>query len=209
MKARSHINSLVAAFAIGAMSLAGSTSASAEASALSDSRATTASASRTDGNDTTDTPGADGSEAKSSATVTPQCVVCGAPVKKAVKVSGPVLVQKKFVKYLTMAWAKSTGYSWNTSTTVNSSITAGLGITAPVAASNIGATVSVTRDYSITINIAASSSKYSKLGLASNYNRYRVKTAYFQNGKPFSGATWTYGDLYTPTKDQYLVVYYQ
>ncbi|MCK2035272.1 hypothetical protein KZC51_03905 [Microbacterium sp. SSW1-49] len=92
---------------------------------------------------------------------------------------------------------------------MSSTISAGLGITGPVAAGNIGATASVTKDYSITINIAASSSKYSKLGLASNYNKYRVKTAYFQSGKPVSGATWTYGDLYTPTKDQYLVVYYQ
>ena len=36
-----------------------------------------------------------------------------------------------------------------------------------------------------------------------------VKSAYHQNGKLVSGATWTYGYLNSPTKDQYLVVYYQ
>lgn len=141
--------------------------------------------------------------------IAPRCVVCGAPVMKTVKVSGPVLVQKKFVKYLTGAWAKSTGYSWSESTTVSATISAGAGVSAASASSNIGVSASQTKNYSITVNIAASSSKYSKLGLASNFNRYSVKSAMHQNGKLVPGATWKYGDLYSPTKDQYLVVYYQ
>lgn len=138
-----------------------------------------------------------------------RCVVCGAPVRKAVKVSGPTLISKKFVKYLTGAWAKSTGYSWSESTTVSSSIDASVGVSAGTASSNIGVTASQTKSYSITVNIAASSTKYSKLGLASNYNRYYVKSTMYQVGKPLPGATWAYGYLYSPTKDQYLVVYYQ
>ncbi|WP_372968905.1 hypothetical protein [Microbacterium sp.] len=139
----------------------------------------------------------------------PDCVVCGAPVKRAVKVSGPVLIQKKFVKYLTEAWARSTGYSWNSSTTVSATVSAGLGVSGPTASSNIGVSGTVTKSYSITVNIAASSTRYSKLGLASNYNKYGIKTAYHQDGKPVPGATWTYGSLYAPTKDQYLIVHYQ
>lgn len=138
-----------------------------------------------------------------------RCIVCGAPVRKAVKVSGPTLISKKFVKYLTGAWAKSTGYSWSESTTVNSSIDASVGVSAGTASGNIGVSSSQTKSYSITVNIAASSSKYSKLGLASNFNRYYVKSAMHQNGKPLPGAAWAYGYLYSPTKDQYLVVYYQ
>ncbi len=141
--------------------------------------------------------------------VTPRCVVCGAPVKKAVKVSGPVLVQKKFVEYLTGAWARSTGYSWREGTTVTSSISSGLGVSAGVASSNLGVSSSVTKTYGVTVNISANSSKYSKLGLASNFNRYAVKSTWFQNGKVVPGSTWTYGDLYSPTKDQFLVVYYR
>ncbi|MFJ4223693.1 hypothetical protein [Microbacterium sp. NPDC089695] len=138
-----------------------------------------------------------------------RCVVCGAPVKKAVKLSGPVLVQKKFVTYLTGSWAKSTGYSWSSATTVGATVSAGLGISATSASNNIGVAASVTKTYSITINIAASSSRFSKLGLASNYNKYGVKTAWYQDGKVVPGASWSYGDLYSPTKDQYLIVYYQ
>lgn len=152
---------------------------------------------------------AEATELSTSANISPQCIVCGVPQYKAVKVSGPVLINKKFVRYLTGAWAKSTGYSWSESTTVGATISAGLGVSGQTASSNIGVTASVTKSYSITVNIAASSSKYSKLGLASNYNRYYVKSALHQNGKKLSSSSWKYGYLYAPTKDQYLVVYYQ
>lgn len=207
MKKRNQIAGLIVALAVGAMALTGASSAPADAGVLTDVREATISVSTSNSGIAADKqdpnippvdPGGD----------SPDCVVCGAPVKRAVKVSGP-LVQKKFVRYLTGAWAKSTGYSWNSSTTVGATITSGLGVSAAGASSNIGVSGSVTKSYSITINIAASSSKYSKLGLASNYNRYYVKSAWHQNGKPVAGATWTYGYLYSPTRDQFLVVYYQ
>lgn len=103
----------------------------------------------------------------------------------------------------------ATGYSWSQSTTVSASIDASVGVSAGNASGNIGVSASQTKSYSITVNIAASSTKYSKLGLASDYNRYYVKSAMHQDGKPLPGATWSYGYLYSPTSNQYLVVYYQ
>lgn len=197
MKTRLIRDGLLGALLVAALMGAGTLPASADAATASTRTVATAATSN------------DGDETDVAEDSTPRCVVCGAPVKRAVKVSGPVLVQKKFVKYLTEAWAKSTGYSWNSSTTVSATVSAGLGVSGPTASSNIGVSGTVTKSYSITVNIAASSTRYSKLGLASNYNKYRIKTAYHQDGKPVAGATWTYGDLYAPTKDQYLIVYYQ
>lgn len=150
--------------------------------------------------DNTDVAGSDGDS--------PDCIVCGVPVRKAVRVSGPVLVPKKFVRYLTGAWARSTGYAWTSSTTVGATADASLGMSAAGASGDIGVSASVTKSYSITVNIAASSRKYSKLGLASNFHRYYVKSATFQNGKRLPSSRWRYGYLYSPTRDQYLVVYY-
>lgn len=209
MKTRNQITGLIAALAVGAMALTGASAASADTGALTTGHATTVITNTANDGVATEEQDADGIQAVDPGGDSPDCVVCGAPVKKAVKVSGPVLQSKKFVRYLTGAWAKSTGYSWNSSTTVAATISTGLGVTAAGASSNIGVSASMTKSYSITVNIAASSSKYSKLGLASNYNRYYVKSAYHQNGKPVAGATWTFGYLYSPTKDQFLVVYYQ
>lgn len=137
------------------------------------------------------------------------CLICGdVPRRYTQKVSGPVLVKKKFVRYLTGAWAKSTGYAWSATTTVGATLSSNIGVSAASVSSSIGATASVSRSYSITVNIAASSSRYSKLGLASNFNRY-----YVRSGIGIDSAadvkSWKYSHLYSPTRDQYLVVYYQ
>jgi len=144
--------------------------------------------------------------------VSPSCIVCGdVPVLKAKKVSGPVKVQKKFVKYLTGAWAKSSGYTWSASTTANATVSGSISMTAKGVATNIGVSASKTRTYSISVNISASSSKYSKLGLASDFNRYYVYQNWFNgsSGAELNSSNRKYGYLYSPTADQYLVVYYQ
>ncbi|MFK3677088.1 hypothetical protein ACI2IP_05120 [Microbacterium sp. NPDC090218] len=198
MKKHTQIMGLVAALTIGTMALTGASAASADAGSPNPATASIVSAG-TSYNDIAAAPDSN----------SPDCIACGVPMKKATKVSGPVLVSKKFVKYLTGAWARSTGYAWNASTTVDATIDASVGMSAAGASGNIGVSASMTKSYSITVNIAASSSKYSKLGLASNFNRYYVKSTYYQNGKQLAGSAWTYGYLYSPTKDQYLVVYYQ
>lgn len=198
MKKRNRITGLITALAIGAMSLTGASATPADAASLTSTTANTISTSTSNFG----LAAAEDSDA-------PDCVACGAPIKKATKVSGPVLISRSFVRYLTGAWARSTGYSWSSATTVNATIDASVGISAAGASSNIGVSASATRSYSITVNIAASSSKYSKLGLASNFNRYYVKSTYYQNGMQLPGSAWTYGYLYSPTNDQYLVVYYQ
>lgn len=209
MKTRNQITGLLAALAVGAMALTGASSASADSGGLAPSATKTITASAHAGGLAVSEQDSDGIDVVDPGGESPDCVVCGAPVRKAVKVSGPVLISKKFVKHLTGAWAKSTGYSWSSSTTVTATVDAGVGMSAASVSSNIGVSASVTKSYSITVNIAATSSKYSKLGLASNYNRYYVKSAMHQNGKLLPGAKWTYGYLHSPTKDQFLVVYYQ
>lgn len=198
MKNRSQIARLITALTVGAMSLTGASATPADAGSLTSTTASTV-------NPSTSNFGLAATEDSDA----PDCVACGAPIKKATKVSGPVLISKSFVRYLTGAWARSTGYSWNSATTVNATIDASVGVSAAGASSNIGVAASATRSYSITVNIAASSNRYSKLGLASNFNRYYVKSTYYQNGRQLPGSAWTYGYLYSPTNDQYLVVYYQ
>lgn len=197
MSNRNQITGLVIALAIVAMSFNSTSSASADTPPPAPSTVTANS----------NTPNRE--VAAVSDPNSPDCIACGVPIRKATKVSGPVLVSKKFVKYLTGAWARSTGYSWSSSTTVNSTIDASVGMSAAGASGNLGVSSSMTKTYSITVNIAASSNKYSKLGLASNFNRYYVKSTVYQNGKQLAGAAWTYGYLYSPTKDQYLIVYYK
>lgn len=158
MKKQRQITGLVAALAIGTMALTDASSASADA--VPPAPATVDAV-------TTSTSPTSNEIATSEDSNSPDCIVCGVPQKKAVKVSGPVLISKKFVRYLTGAWARSTGYSWSSSTTVSSTIDAGVGMSAAGASSNLGVSASVTKSYSITVNIAASSGKYSKLGLAS------------------------------------------
>ncbi|MEU4013945.1 hypothetical protein AB0E56_01650 [Microbacterium sp. NPDC028030] len=198
MKNRNAVAALALAAIFGMSALTGATSASA------DTTSPAAAGTRAVGASTTAVDAAAQTDSNS-----PDCIVCGVPVKKAVKLSGPVLISKKFVRYLTGAWARSTGYAWSSSTTVSASIDSSVGMSAAGASSNIGVSASVTKSYSITVNIAASSTRYSKLGLASNFNRYYVKSAYFQDGKQLAGSSWSYGYLYAPTKDQFLIVYYQ
>lgn len=145
---------------------------------------------------------------------TVQCIVCGVPKQVTQKVSGPTLVSKKFVRYLTGAWAQSTGYSWSSSTTVGATIDGGIGVSASSASASLGVSASVTKTYGITVNIAASKTRFSKLGLASNFNRYYVRSAVQYNDsagkpKPIPSSSWKYGYLNSPTRDQYLIVYYQ
>jgi hypothetical protein len=142
-----------------------------------------------------------------SSTSTPSCIACvGGFRRETVRVSGPVRYNKKFVRYLTPAWAHSTGYSWSTSTSVSATLTANIGATAQSVSSSIGVSASRTQTYSVAVNIYANRSKLSKLGLYSDYNRYYVKSRTVLGGKP---SAWKYSYLYSPLANQYLLASYK
>lgn len=138
---------------------------------------------------------------------TPSCIACvGGVRQETVKVSGPTRYNKKFVRYLTGAWAYSTGYAWSSSTTVSATLSASIGVTAKAASGTLGVSATRTQSYSITVNIYASKSKLSKLALYSDYNRYYVKNRTVLGGKPGS---WKYGYLWAPLANQYLLATYK
>lgn len=123
------------------------------------------------------------------------------------KVSGPTLTTKKFVRYLTSAWAPANNYTWGTTTTVNASLSASIGVSASSVSSTLGVTASATQSWSVSVSIPASSSRLSKLALLSDYNVYGVRSRQVWMGVP---TAWKSANLYSPRRGyQYLAVRYQ
>lgn len=112
-----------------------------------------------------------------------------------------------FVKYLTSSWAKASSYTWSTANTV--SWTYGGNATFDIAdkvRTSLNLSQSRTTTYSVGITIQASSSKFSKLGFASDY--YNQNYYYAKIVDNIIVATET-GYIRTPKVDTYLIVYYQ
>lgn len=206
---------LISAAAVAALLATGTLTVSASATPTSTQNATTIETSTGEEAGTAQlTPGtlelpglAPAAPALSPSTSTPACIACvGGFRRETVRVSGPVRYNKKFVRYLTGAWAYSTGYTWTSSTTVSATLTASIGATAQAVSSSIGVSASRTQSYSIGVNIYASKSKLSKLALYSDYNRYYVKSRTVLGGKP---SAWKYSYLYSPLANQYLLATYK
>lgn len=143
-----------------------------------------------------------------STQVTPQCVACieHSPAVTRV-VSGPVLVQRRFVRYLTSAWAYSTGYTWSSTTTVTATVSSNIGVTASSIAASIGVSASRSQSYTVAVSIYSDRTRLSKLGLYSDYNRYYVKhRPSFITGTTPPAYRYTY--LYSPRVNQYLITTY-
>lgn len=136
------------------------------------------------------------------------CIACIGGVRRETrKVSGPVYYSKRHVRDLTTAWAKASSYTWSQSTTVSSTLSASIGVSASGVSSTIGVTSSTTQSWGVSVTIPATKTRYSKLALRSDYNRYYVKSRTVVGGK--AGA-WKYAYLYSPVKGrQYLMVKYQ
>lgn len=123
------------------------------------------------------------------------------------KVNGPTRVNMKFVRYLTSAWAKASSYTWGTTTTVNSSLSADIGYSAGAASAKLGATSSTSQAWSVSVSIPASASRWSKLRLQSNVDRYSVRSRGVWQGVP---GAWRNATLDAPVKGgQFLSVAYQ
>jgi len=135
------------------------------------------------------------------------CIACVGGVKITTqKVSGPVSVNKKFVRYLTPAWAYSTGYTWSSATAVAATLTASIGVSAGAVADTLGVSKSRTQTYTIAVSIYSSKARLSKLGLYSDYKKYEVRSKTVMGGKD-SG--WKNATFYTPTANQYLIATYK
>ncbi|MCL2864688.1 MAG: hypothetical protein FWE25_04000 [Lachnospiraceae bacterium] len=127
-------------------------------------------------------------------------------VEKAIA-TGESNIEKRFVKYLTGSWAKAEDYSWSKSNSASWSISASA--TAEVAnavRTSLGLSASRTTTYSVTVKIPAIKTKYSKLGFANDYFRQNYKYTMTVDGKQTQSHT---GYIDTPTKNSYLIVYYQ
>ncbi len=136
------------------------------------------------------------------------CIACvGGAGRQTRKVSGPVYVNKKFVRHLTGTWAKAGSYNWSKSTTVGASLTSSIGVSAKSVSGSLGVTSSYTATWSVGGTIPANKKRYSKLTLRSDYKRYYVKTRTYV-GKSYS--SWKYSYLYSPVRgEQYLTVTYK
>lgn len=116
-------------------------------------------------------------------------------------------ISKRFIKYLTGSWTKAEKYTWSKSNSASWSKSAST--TAEVATAvrtSLGLSASRTTTYSISITIPASTSKYSKLGFASDYFRQNYKYTMTVGGEETQSHR---GYIDTPTQNSYLIVYYQ
>lgn len=141
-----------------------------------------------------------------AASAEPSCIACvgGASIKY-YKLSGPVFFSKKHVKYLTGTWAKSSQYVWTHTTTATATISTSLSADVKAVTASLGLTYSQSDSYAVAVTIPADKSRYSKLALRSDFNRYYVKKVITLGGKSSN----YYGYVYSPTSNQYLMVAYQ
>lgn len=130
------------------------------------------------------------------------CVVCGVPKREVEVLSGPVRVEEH-VRYLTSAWAKADGYTWNESVSVGSSVSSSLSMDANTISSQIGVNVSVEATWGVGISIPADSSRDSRLELKSLFEKRMVKVKTLQNGLVLGEST---GEHRSPVKDEQRVV---
>jgi hypothetical protein len=137
-----------------------------------------------------------------------QCIVCGTvPVSHAAVVSGPVLVTQWWVKYLTSVWAMAQSYTWTSTTTATATLSTDVSLSAANVSTKLGLTASRSRTWSVGITVPASSTRYSKLSLLSDYDRRYIQTWITVDSK-LSGS-YKYAYLYTPTVNQYIKVTYK
>lgn len=134
-------------------------------------------------------------------------VYVGMNLRHVATATGNQAISKEFVKYLTDSWAMSSGYTWSNSNTagwtyggdatyeVNDKVRATLGLSR-----------TRTTTYGIAITIPANSSKFSKLGFASDYFKQNFTYKLYVEGAVSQTQS---GYVKTPTVDTYLIVYYQ
>lgn len=116
-------------------------------------------------------------------------------------------LSKVFVKYLTTSWAKASSYTWSESNSVGWSISPGATFdVADTVRVSLNLSASRTTTYGVAITIPASSTKYSKLGFASDFFKQSYLYEYIVDGNIVISEN---SYINTPTVNSYLIVYYQ
>lgn len=138
----------------------------------------------------------------------PDCIACvgGVSIKRTVT-AGPYREYKRHIKYLTGAWAKSTGYNWSSTTTATATVDGSANIElARALSASIGVSVSQSQSWSVGTDIYADRTRYSRLTLKSDVDRRTIKTTTTLDGRTST----KYNTLRTPIRErQFLVVVYQ
>lgn len=121
--------------------------------------------------------------------------------------TGDSTIRKEFVKYLTGSWAPAASYTWSksnsTTWTFGGEGTSDISEKVRIA---LNLSRSRTTTYDVAINIPADSTRLSKLGFASDYFKQNYKYQKIVDGVVTSTKN---GYIKTPTKDTYLLVYFQ
>lgn len=118
------------------------------------------------------------------------------------------LVLQQFVRYLTESWAPASQYVWSKSNTASMSLSGSSSLSfAQKVVSQVGLSISRTTTYSVAITIPADSSKLSRLGFASDFDKftYDYKT-YNAAGVCIESSM---DVVNCPTSTSYLLVYYK
>lgn len=140
-----------------------------------------------------------------AATTAPTCIACVGGVSVKYTKLSHAFISKKHVRYLTPTWQKASQYTWTTTTTATATMSSTLGTDIRAVSASLGVSYSRSKAYAVGVTIPANKYKYSKLALKADYNRYYVKKTVTLGGR----TTTSYGYLYSPTSNQYLVVTYQ
>ncbi|KGA98195.1 hypothetical protein AJ85_06265 [Alkalihalobacillus alcalophilus ATCC 27647 = CGMCC 1.3604] len=130
-----------------------------------------------------------------------QCIACVGMGTKVKVLNGPTKINKKFVRYLTGSWAKANSYTWSKSNSASATLSASVGESASAISGTLNVAKSVTTSYSVGITLPANSSRFSKLGFYSDYDRRQIEVTKIGTTKK--------AYHYAPRKDTYLQVAYQ
>ncbi len=118
---------------------------------------------------------------------------------------GDSTIRREFVRYLTSSWAKAQSYTWSTSNSTSWSFGGTLTIGERIK-SALSLSTTRTTTYSVAITIPADTTKFSKLGFASDFFRQNYYYEKIVDGTVVATET---SYIKTPTVDTYLIVYYQ
>ncbi|MDO4555974.1 MAG: hypothetical protein Q4B70_12625, partial [Lachnospiraceae bacterium] len=114
---------------------------------------------------------------------------------------------KKFIRYLTDAWAKASSYTYKKSVSVGVTVDlSGEKSFAKKVIAKLGLAVSASKSFEIGISIPADKTKYSKLSLLNDQYKVIYKHKYYEGDKLTKTTKVT---AYSPTKDFYLTPRYQ
>ena len=139
------------------------------------------------------------------------CALCYSRTYQVHRLGRTENVRRAFVRYLTPAWAKASNYTWSSTTTVTAGLSASVGASSKFVSSSLGFAYSPSQSWSISIQVPAKSSRFSKLALRSDFKRtpVRVRAVNRARFKPTLYGKWKGATHVAPGSSQYLAVVYK